>query len=295
MRVLCVVLAAVAAGCSRAPEPPPRDPSTQTPAEPRIVVLSPALAITLVELGMGERIVARHGWDRSLDPAIPVAGDQTSLDYEALLRARPTHVLTEWGVRDLPHRLTGLAAEYDWRVEDFRLVTLLDIAEAASRMRELFPAAEPSDALERFQRLAATPRTGPAEGPLWEGRVLLVMGVSPVAALGPGSAHHEVLVRVGGVPALDAGSPYMTLHQEDLVRLAPDAIVLIRTGEPDAGGSTFSDALDPAFTPLRNLPIPAAEHGRLAIIETPEALLPSPRLIEVAERLRQTLGAWAQE
>ena len=52
-----------------------------------------------------------------------------------------------------------------------------------------------SDArFNQFKQLIAAPRPEP----VWDGRVLLLMGTSPVAAIGPGSAHHELLLRDGG-------------------------------------------------------------------------------------------------
>ncbi|QKK09842.1 MAG: hypothetical protein HND58_17905 [Planctomycetota bacterium] len=178
----------------------------------------------LADLGLAEHVVGRHGWDTVLDQSLPVCGDQTGLDYEALLRAAPTHVLTEWGARELPARLTDLAARHEWALHDFRLLSLDDIAGTAARLRDLFPAATPAESVERFDQLIAAPRPEP----VWDGRVLLLMGTSPVAAIGPGSAHHELLLRAGGVPAITEGSPFMPLHNEDVLRLAPDGIILIQ-------------------------------------------------------------------
>ncbi len=284
-RLALAILLLCLAGCSRS------DPAPADRAQPRIVVLSPALAVILTDMGLAPDIVGRHGWDRVLDPAVPVCGEQQAINYEALHRARPTHVLTEWGSRELPGRLTDTAARDGFTLRDFRLLTLADIDDAAAALAEMFPhagdspVATPIDSISRFHTLVASP----APDPVWNGRVLLLMGVSPITALGPGSAHHELLERAGGIPALTDGSPYMSLHAEDVLRLAPDAIVLIRTGDAE----THSDPLD-AFGPaILGLDIPAVADHRLALLDDPLALIPSTRLVDLADELRRTLGEWA--
>lgn len=268
--------------------PPPSDP------EPRIVVLSPALGAMLTDLGLGDRVVGRHGWDTVLDQSVPVCGDQTGLDYEALLRANPTHLLTEWGARKLPGRLTTLAAEHDWNVQDFQILSLADIAAAERRLGELFPDGVPADSMKRFDAMMRAP----IREPVWKGRVLLLMGTAPIAALGPGSAHHELLLRAGGVPAIAEGSPYMPLHAEDVLRLAPDAIILIQprgSAEPGETATALRAVPPSQLGRIASLDIPAVAHQRVIRIDHPQALLPSTRLVEIAEAMRAALRRWAEE
>lgn len=292
LRMLALALAAVlAAGCGkRDPAPPPRDPDPM-----RIVVLSPAIAVVLSDLGLRDRIVGRHGYDMVLDKSIPVCGEQNAVNYEALLRANPTHVFTEWGTREYPARLTSLAESKGWVLRDFRMLTLADIDAAARSLAELLPDADPSDRVTRVHALAA-----PAERePVWEGRVLLLMDASPIAAIGPGSAHHELLLRSGGVPAIAEGSPYMRLHAEDVARLAPDAIILIqpRSGvepaEPEDAGAPADAELRARLGVIASLDIPAVTSGRFAVIDYPLGLLPSTALADVADRIESLLARWS--
>lgn len=281
---LIFLLLVLVAGCS------PRTPTPPTADSPRIVVLSPALAVVLTDLGMADRVVGRHAYDAVLDPAVPVCGEQQAINYEALLRARPTHVLTQWGSRELPAKLTKMGEREGFVVRDFRVRTLAEIEAASNDLRQMFAGATPGETLARFDRLVS----GPTPEPVWEGRVLLLMGVSPIMALGPGSAHQELLDRCGGVPAIAEGSPSMTLHAEDVLRLAPDAIVLIRSGDGE-GGEDEADDHAVFGAAILGLDIPAVTAGRLAVIEHPLALLPSPRLVEVGDALREMLERWATE
>jgi ABC-type hemin transport system substrate-binding protein len=287
--IFAAAVAILLPGCGKRPPPaPPPDHQNQ----PRIAVLSPALGVVLADVGLGERIVGRHGYDRVLDPSIPVCGEQSGVNYEALIRVNPTHVITEWGTREFPARLTTLAESNGWIVRDFRMLTLNDIDSAATSLAELLPGAELSPRVRRMHEIATTvhPET------IWAGRVLLLMDASPIAALGPGSAHQELLVRVGGVPAITEGSPYMPMHKEDLARIAPDAIILVqpRAGGDDAPPAT-AESVREQLHAITSLDIPAAQSGRIAIVDHPLALLPSTALADVADEFAALLARWAEE
>lgn len=259
-----------------------------TATNPRIVVLSPALGVILTEYGLADCVVGRHGWDTALDQDIPVCGDQNALNYESLIRAEPTHVLLEWGERELPERLTSLAERRGWVVRNYRLMTLDEIADATRGLGELFPGAEPGATIERFLTLVGT--TTPE--PVWDGRVLLLMGTSPISALGPGSSHHELLVSAGGRPAITEGSPFMPLHAEDVLRLAPDAICIIKT-DADAGPDMPLGRVE--LGAIGGLDIPAVRNDRVVVINHPQAVLPSPRLVEVRAEMERAIRGWAED
>lgn len=302
---------AMLVGCGRSPAPPPPSAATD-PGQPRVVVLSPALAVTMKDLGLARLAVGRHGYDLALDPALPVCGDQAGIDYETLLRARPTHILLQWGARDLPPRLDELAADHGWIVQNFEVLTLNDIRTSAVEMHDLLvgpdlqrtqdrpPGNDPVPAaiegppllaeMERAFRVRGTGFAG-------AGRVLILTSTSPASAVGPGSFHHQVLEAIGGRPALTAGGPYQELDGEDVIHLAPDAIVLLLPRAPSAAprNATLTAAeIDALLGPLASLPIPAVRSRRVAIIDDPLCLLPSSSMILVADRLAEILTEWRQ-
>jgi len=279
--VVLAILVLWVGGCSReAPAPAGDD-------RPRIVVLSPAVAVILDDMGLAGRVVGRHGYDRVLERSIPVCGEQGSINYEALVRAEPTHVLIEWGSRELPGKLTELADRHGWVLREFRMLTLGDIDRAARELSALFPGEEPGGRVALFHELVA----GPVPEPRWDGRVLLLMSASPqITALGPGSAHHELLARAGGVPAIVEGTPYMPMHAEDVLRIAPDAIVLIETGsegEPVDAGSRLGA--------IAGLDIPAVKSGRVEVVSDPLALVPGTNLVGIGDAMRAAIDRWADE
>ncbi len=291
--MLSLLSAALFAACAERSHPPaPASPDEATGA-PRIVALSPAVAVTLRDLGLEDRIVGRHGWDLVLDRSLPVCGDQSGINYESLLAARPTHVILEWGSRDLPARLVQLADANGWSVRTVRLLTLADIRSFTAGAAAEFAPGDP-----RAVSVVAS-LDGMADGVdrSGAGRVLLLLSASPPAALGPGSYHHEILSLLGGAPALAQGQPYVTLNAEDVLRLAPDGIVLISPRSPgtaEAGEPTW-ERIAARLGRLAELPIPAVERRRVAVIDDPLALIPSSAAVEFAARLRVVLDAWASE
>ncbi|HLP83394.1 MAG TPA: hypothetical protein VK157_03510 [Phycisphaerales bacterium] len=291
-RVLFVMFAAIVAcagfACERRQAAAPTARSTTQTH--RVVVLSPALAVIVRDLGYEAQVVARHAYDDVLPRELPAVGDQAGIDYEALLRVRPTHVLVQWGARELPERLTQLATEHQWQITNANPLTLAqiktavrDIDAALGSAKQLSPGA--TQLLDQLSQFDATPQSS------W-GPVLLLASTSPPAALGPGSCHAELLAAVGGVPAISEGSPWMELSNEDLVRMQPRAIVLIRPRS--ARGVTDADAptRDP-WQPLADLGLSAVRTGHVAIIDDPEGLLPSTSMIRVGEALRQHVRAWS--
>ncbi len=292
MRLLRAMLslfsAALVAACSEHAQPP--SPPGDAAGAPRIVALSPAVAVTLRDLGLEDRIVGRHGWDLVLDRSLPVCGDQSGINYESLLAARPTHVILEWGTRDLPARLGELADANGWKVRTVRLLSLGDIRAFAADAAAEFAPNNPRAAA------AVASLDGIADGVdrSGAGRVLLLLSATPPAALGPGSYHQEILALLGGVPALEQGQPYVTLNAEDVLRLAPDGIVLIAPRSPGSAASDSPswDEIAPRLGRLAALPVPAVERRRVAVIDDPLALIPSTAAVEFAERLRGVLDAW---
>ncbi len=304
LRSVAALAAAVllaACGCEREPAAPaPSGGAARGDAAnadtTRIVSLSPAISIILRDLGRADEVVGRHAWEMVLDPALPVCGDQSGLDYERLISARPTHVLTQWGSRDLPARLATLAAEKDWIVEDFSILSLAEIRRAVERLDVVGRGDGPVERSPRAAELLAAMDEAWSRGDTDlapAGRVLLLISVSPASALGPGSWHHEILVSIGGVPAITQGAAYISLDREDLLRVAPDAVVLIMPRPTGAAAGSRDPSIARAMDSLVEMGI--VPRSRIAVIDDPLALTPSTAMIGFARDLRGILAGWAAE
>lgn len=287
-RFACIAAIAAAmslSGCREAAEdgavaaPPP-------PAQPRIVALSPALAIVLSDLGAADRIVARHSFDLALPKSLPVVGDQSGIDYEALLRVEPTHVVLEWGSRGLPPRLLELAERRGFVVLNYPMLTLDDIRNVV-RALPTDAALGDAAASRAGDLLAQMDEAWAPDAAFGErvGRALCVYWTSPVGAAGPGSFHVQMIEAMGGRSAIGEGAAYITLDVEDVRRLDPDSIILFMPGaEPSR--------LNELLAPLERAGVRAVREGRIALINHPHCQTPSTAMIEAARLVRAATLDW---
>lgn len=276
-------------------------------APTRIVVLSPALGAILRDLGLEDDIVGKHAWDMALGRSIPAVGTHDDPDLESILRLRPTHLIVQDMETRVPESLRRMAEREGWMLWGFPLLTLDDIATTTDELHFRLigePTRDPRTmdptahlARERpSARLADawSDRGAPARA---AGRVLLLAGVDPAGAMGPGSFHHQLIERLGTAPAITTGGPWQELDHEDILRLAPDAILLFRPAPIDANpvGERPRPGVAEAMSALRgigSLDIPAVREGRVAIIDHPLGLLPASSLAEVADEVASLFASW---
>lgn len=292
--MLAAVAAVWVAGGLRA-RPTMPSPSA---GETRIVALSPAVAVILDDLGRTREVVGRHSADLSLPASIPVCGDSIAIDLETLQRVNPTHIFTQWGTRDLPEPYTNLAARKAWITRDCALLTVADIRREIGAIDALLPPPH-EKATRLIAAFDAALVTKPARANA--GRVLLVAGVEPPGVLGPGSCHHQILAMLGATPAIEHGSAWIELSNEDIKRLAPDAIIVFQPRSPHTAprGATEetyvgSDAIS-RVPSLAALPTPALASKHIALIDDPLCLTPSTAMIRVATQMGEVLDSWAAD
>ncbi len=297
---IATLISAALVGCDRRAPTPSPTPTPSTSAAPRLVVLSPALGLILADLGLAPLIVGRHGFDAFLPSAIPVCGDQGGLDYERLLTLSPppTHILLEWGERPLPPRLTELAREHHWIILNISMMTLDDIERVTLELRETFPPTLPTPALPGPSATDLRARFAKAWGPEARSdrphsrRVLLLGNVDPPCAFGPRSWHYQLLERLGGTPAITQGTPWITLDVEDVLKLAPDVIILIDPRPPHspAPAPPSIEALRARLGRVGTLDIPAIRDRRIHLLDDPRAHTPSTAMLDLAEELANILS-----
>lgn len=297
-RVLIGVAIALVAGafvnlgaCSR--KEPEKKAAAGDVNAPRVVALSPAIAAIMRDEGFERLIVGRHAYDIVLPRAIPSCGEQGTLDYEALLATRPSHVLVQWGKQELPARLMELGRQQAWHVESIDILTLEQIDQAQQRVHELLdPARAMDQARLTSARIDALKTANPELGS--RGRVLLIASAGATfGVLGPGSCHAQVLERLGMRAAKVDGGPWSTMDAEDIFALRPDGIIVI---QPRAWGApakawTDEEALG-LLAGAARLDLPAIREKRLAVIDDPLALIPSTSMADFAADVARAVVAW---
>lgn len=266
-----------------------RAPSNSAAIQPqavRIVSLSPAISRTLVDVNVQDKVVGRTPYCAALNPSIPTVGDLVNIDYEQLVRLKPTHVLVQPPQAGVDQHLIELAQQHGWKIQQWALNNIDDIE---TLVREL-PAALFADGTPEFaacgersaevlNQIAAA--LTPGAQPIFRGRILMVYSLSPISVFGTETYLDDVLRAMGGSNAVtDRG--WIGLSLEDVVRVNPDAMIAVR---PEMQYVDYRAALGP----LWDVEVQATVNRSLAVMNHPEAFLPSTSIIEVAKQLREIL------
>jgi ABC-type hemin transport system substrate-binding protein len=93
---------------------------------------------------------------------------------------------------------------------------------------------------------------------------------------------------LGAVNAVDA-TGWVVLSLEDVVRINPQAVILVAGSESGIGRSPGA-----ALEALSRLKIEAARRGRIIVLDHPDAMLPSSGVAGLATAMRELLTVMAR-
>ena len=252
-------------------------------APSRIVSLVPSLTEALFLLGLGERVVGVTDW--CVHPAREVAcrarvGGTRSPDLSAILSLRPDLVVAnreENRRRDV--EALAAAGVFVWVTYPRTVPEAVGVLEQLAGLgapRELHRAVV-DPVRERVQRALAE-RAGPVCTvfcPIWKG---------PWMAVGRDTYAHDLLELCGAANVFaDRGDRrYPRVTTADIVAARPELVLL--PDEPYA--FTAADSQE-----LRELPIPAAETGRIHTIDGTLVAWYGPRIARAIDTLRSLIVA----
>ncbi len=243
-------------------------PSNAVPQ--RVISLTPNTTEALFAIGAGESVVGRSRYCDYPSEAqrLPSVGGYVDPSFEAILALRPDLVVgargpagramvdrleargvrtwfpTTESIAEIEAMILGLSDRLDRRTQGDKVIADLHSSLAS---------------IDR--QLVGKPRP----------RTLLVFGLAPVVAAGPGSFSDEMLQRAGMTNAIAAGSKYPTLGMEAIVAMAPD--IIIDASVAEGHGTTRISTDQPGWAALR-----AVREGRIAAVEDDFVLRPGPRI-----------------
>ena len=264
MRLAVVVLVALAS-CSRGRRAPPGAGEAH-----RIVSVTPATTEVLFALGAGDRVVGRSRFCDYPPEAthLPMVGGFIDVDLEAVLQLEPDLVVGAAGPSSarLQEQLAarGVATWFP-HVDSFADVDAL-IAGMGQRTNHAAQArqvvAGVDDGARDIERSVAALRAP---------RVLVVIDVGPVVAVGPGDFVDEMIRRAHATNVLRQGGPWQTLGFEQIVELDPDVVV---------DGSVVESGRATTITPRASgwSDVRAVREGHVVPIADPRVLRPGPRV-----------------
>ena len=263
----------------------------------RIVSLSPAMSRIAIDLGLESAIVGRSTFCSMLPDSVPVCGDLMNVDMQRLYEVRPTHILRQPPRGETDRALRATADDEGWSVVRAHLDNVEDV-------RRFVETLAPRFVRTGDERLANAIRSREAAivalidstmasdtKTTWSGRVLLVYATDPVGAFGRDTYLDDVLAAIGLENAME-NDGWTTLSDEDVVRLDPDAVILI--DDQGTPGVVSSDDMAPALRARLELLAPrAADAGRLGILRDADALRPTTQVTALADGLRSLADGWA--
>ena len=127
----------------------------------------------------------------------------------------------------------------------------------------------------------------PSSDPIWTCSTLLLAATDPVLAYGKGSYLDGILSR-WGVTNTTAATGWPELTLEDVQRLNPGAIVVV--GDAADADANPMDLLGP----IASLNIDAISNGRVGVLASDDAELPSSAVRFVAAELHRILARFAE-
>jgi iron complex transport system substrate-binding protein len=238
----------------------------------RIVSLSPSTTEALAAIGARSEMVGRSRYcDFPPDvEALPAVGGFVDPNFEAIVALRPDLVTGARGPagRQISDRLDALGiATYFPETESLANIDAM-ILGLGTRTGHQASAKQLVDGLQAkeaalHQRIAALPHP----------RTLLVFGLGPIVAAGPGSFPDEMLTSAGATNVVSEGGGYPTIGMERILALAPD-LVLDASMQESKGNERIT----------RDTPgwreVPAVKAGRIVALRDEALLRPGPRIAD---------------
>lgn len=263
-------------GCSRGP-------SAKPIGARRVVSLSPAITETLFTIGASSQLVGVSDYCNYPEAAkkLPRTGTALTPNYEAIVRLAPTLIVCE-AAASTPRRelgALGVTKFVPW-------LSLEDIVAGTRLLGALTSEQEAANnlATKLWDGLAV------AENPNGP-RVLVVLGeggskLSEIYFIKRNSIHGAALRAAGARNAVANDVPGVPrLSIEELIRLDPDAIIVLVAPTPNGPADTEILRDYRALEPLS-----ANKNNRLTVLASDEAFANGPRILTLAEHLKQKLA-----
>lgn len=260
----------------------------------RVISLTPAISQMLIDLGVGERMVAVSENDIAATDGLPVVGVDPDVDTDRLVAIGPTHVMVMHGRNDLPESLVRQAGTAKMAFAGYQYPETIDdvLAILAGPLEGQQPVGAFISRAEQAKQLAESIRkqfAAIAQGV--EGRprprVLMLFGTEPMMAAGKGIVLDELLHIAGGENAAAASSLTVPVYDRESLRdLAPEVILLLIPGARPLAENIQDD---PRLADLADLAIPAVRNRRVVLLNDPLVLLPSTQMPRIAAAMAKAI------
>jgi len=254
----------------------------------RIICMSPAVVELAFAVGAGNRVVgiSQHTMSPPEALGLPVCGGFFNPNYERILSLHPDLILTQGRADDLKR----FAGDNGIEMVSLDIGDLDSIITQTARLGELLQCEEGAARVcaETERRLDAVRARVAGKAPV---KLLLVTAREPgslngIQAAGPGSFLDDLIAVAGGVNVVsDLPRSYGVVNKEALLARRPEVIVELHGEGGDA--AALQREVRELWQGLSSLP--AVRQGRVYAVEATYAMIPGPRVVQLAERLARLL------
>lgn len=270
-------------GCGSEAPASPEDAREASSPPRRVVVLAPAAAEMLDELGQSGRVIgvgAFGPWPENLD-GLPSVGGYDAPNIERMLELDCDLLVTARS--DAASRSHGRIEALGIEVLALETSTFDGVFKSLDELGRRFAVAERAIGTERRVRDELDRVARQAED-LGRPRVLFVVGRDPLYVAGPGS-HVDELIRIAGGEnvAGDAAEPYQQLSMEAALRRMPEIIIDASDNRPGATLGRHAGSWG-AWEFL-----PAVRRNRVYHVAPGRLVIPGLRLPEMARFLARLI------
>jgi len=273
-------------------KPPGRNSTAAAPQ--RVICMSPAVTEMAFALGQAERVVGVSQFTTYPPEAAekPQCGGFANPAFERILSLHPDLVITQ----GMGRKVREFCEERDIACLSVELTDLESIFAALDEISRALACEERAQELVGSMRdsLGAVRRKAEAHP---RRKVFLVIGREPgtlrqLHTVGPGSFLNDVLKLAGGDNVFgDLSLPYATVSKESLVERQPDVIIELHgEGMTD---EVRTERITQVWSAMSVLP--AVRQRRVHAIGSTYALMPSPRVVLLAEEFYGILHGGAEE
>lgn len=252
-------------------------------ADPTIVSLTPAITQMLIDMGKRDQFVGVSKEDDA-SLGLPVCGSYNNPVIARIIQLKPDIVLTESSTGRFEDAHEGLRDAAGRGLFELKVIphsrSIADVQRVLSDPKAGLGAAVGDPEAARGASKLMAMRIDLVSAVMKDAdrpRVLMLINPTKLGAIGTGVTHDELLRLAGGTNALaHVKTGYLELDRAMLVQtVRPDVVLIL---EP--GGSELSDG-DPRLRTFEGLSIPVNTSRRFAVIQHPQAMLPSTSLPEV--------------
>lgn len=250
----------------------------------KIASLSPAATDMLVGIGAKDHLVAVSNFESSPEmKALPRVGDYQTTDWETLARLRPDVMIIQIAPDRVPPGLKQRADELKIELVNVKIDGLEDVLNEMQRLGavagELDKGRESVRKLR--ERLDAIRQECAGRPPI---STLLARDENGQDVIGPNNFLDDLLKVVNATnAAAGLGKPYPSIDREKLLSLSPEAVIVLL---PDARPQN----LETCKRFWASMPqLPAVKNDRVRIITEGYALVPGPRVADLARKMADYL------